>query len=319
MARHPSARKPNEEDILCTVISSMESSDKSEPPPINMMIDVSVNSENNIVHIFQPNYKVSVPFVCNTNEDKYWSPGYTSILTTSGTGKLELSQKETEEQKGEHVDVKTTQSQFQLSMSPMSSELNKKARTAEGLAYIFENWEMYSDKLVKAYGTVGFKERGKLFALMYLTVNLMKHKMKNKIGNLRTKLEDVETRDIDNDPLERATTTDLFARFFGVEPWEMSIQSLKDVTFKITKNTSSAQLGSFLVSVQNGDYYTTSIHLDLGVLSRPEMEPVVERLSNWFAVGNCEIYELKIESPTLHVIIQDSTNSTRLSTNYSKT
>ena len=45
--------------------------------------------------------------------------------------------------------------------------MNKKARTEEGLAYIFANWEMYSDKLVKAYEAVGFKER-QLFALLHL-------------------------------------------------------------------------------------------------------------------------------------------------------
>jgi hypothetical protein len=34
-------------------------------------------------------------------------------------------------------------------------------------------------------------------------------------------------------------------------------------------------------------------------MSRPEMDPVIERLSKWFAVGDCEIYELKIEIPTV--------------------
>ena len=61
--------------------------------------------------------------------------------------------------------------------------MNKKARTEEGLAYIFANWEMYSDKLVKAYEAVGFKER-QLFALLYLTVNLSKHKMKQEVREL---------------------------------------------------------------------------------------------------------------------------------------
>ena len=95
-----------------------------------------------------------------------------------------MSQKERPEQEGEYVAVKTTHSQFQVLRSPISSEMNKKARTEEGLAYIFANWEMYSDKLVKAYEAVGFKERQKLFALLHLTVNLSKHKMKQEVREL---------------------------------------------------------------------------------------------------------------------------------------
>ena len=182
--RPPNARSPNDDDILCTV-NSMESADKSKPQPINMMIDASVNAEKKIVYTFRDTYKVAVPLVVCDKQDKYyWSPGYTNILTTSGTGKLEVSQKERQEQEGEYVAVKTTHSQFQVSMSPISSEMNKKARTEEGLAYIFANWETYSDKLVNAYGAVGFKERGKLFALLHLTVNLSKHKMKQEVREL---------------------------------------------------------------------------------------------------------------------------------------
>jgi hypothetical protein len=187
-------------------------------------------------------------------------------------------------------------------MSPISSEMNKKARTEEGLAYIFANWEMYSDKLVKAYGAVGFKEREKLFALLHLTVNLSKHKMKQEVGELRRELDKVVgvVTSKDGTPALTITgATNIFAQFFGVEPWKTSIDSLKSATFEITERTTPAVLGSFLVSVQNGDYDTPSIHLNLGAMSRPTMDPVIERLSKWFAVGDCEIYELKIEMPTV--------------------
>ena len=297
--RPPNARSPIGDNILCTV-NSMESADKSKPEPINMMIDASVNAEKKIVYKFQDKYEVAVPLVvCDKPGEYYWSPGYTNILTQSGT--LELSQKEREEQEGEYVAVKTTHSQFPVSMSPISSEMNKKARTEEGLAYIFANWEMYSDKLVKAYGVVGFKQREKLFALLHLTVNLSKHKMKQEVEELKRDLDEVKV-EVKNKYGEKESTikgaTNIFARFFGVEPWKTSIDSLKLATFDITAETTPAKLGSFLVSVQNGDYDTPSIHLNLGAVSRPTMDPVMERLSNWFAVGNCEIYELKIEIPT---------------------
>ena len=74
--------------------------------------------------------------------------------------------------------------------------------------------------------------------------------------------------------------TNIFAQFFGVDPWKTSIDSLKSDTFEITGKTTPALLGSFLVSVQNGDYDTPSFHLDLGAcdsaMSRPTMDPVIE-------------------------------------------
>ncbi len=91
----PHARKVGEEDILCVMQSSQASI-----LPRNMMIDASVNTEKNIVYIFQPKYLAAVPLVFNQNKG-YWlyTPGYTNILTMSDTDKLVLSKTERKNKK----------------------------------------------------------------------------------------------------------------------------------------------------------------------------------------------------------------------------
>ena len=70
MARHPAnARLPNNNYILSTV-NSMESTNKSKPQPINMMINVSVNPEKKIVYKFRNTYSVAVPLQCRLQQTR---------------------------------------------------------------------------------------------------------------------------------------------------------------------------------------------------------------------------------------------------------
>lgn len=238
-------------------------------PPATLPVDPTTVDGKMVVYSFQDRY--------------LWAPGYT----------VEVMAPQMEYMGEPKIEVERIHGAFQKHISKITSTINKKKRTEAGLAEIFRDFPSYCDQLAAAYRTVGFEGRDGKYAALHLTVNMTKQKFQDRFQEVMATQADAQA---------------VFRRFLIEEPWHTCVASLQESTFVLDESTTVAKLGSFLVSVQNGDFDTPSFHLNLEVLANPVMNPIVERLSKWFA-GDCEIYELRIcvgtevpgDSKNLHV------------------
>eukprot|EP00930_Biecheleria_cincta_P037913 TRINITY_DN26060_c0_g1_i2.p1 TRINITY_DN26060_c0_g1~~TRINITY_DN26060_c0_g1_i2.p1 ORF type:complete len:856 (-),score=193.09 TRINITY_DN26060_c0_g1_i2:233-2755(-) len=230
---------------------------KGELPEAGTGIPMKINGKY-FVYDFMPSYR--------------WAPGYTKEM-------MAPHMEYVGESKGESTHI---HERFQKSLSWLTAKINKKKREETGLKELITEFPKYVQDLCKAYKEVGFFGRDEKFAQMTLIINLMKRKFADRFNELM---------------MTQGIAAEVFREFLIVEPWQTRVQVLLDSTFHVNADATEAKMGSFLISVQNGDLDTPSFHIEYDVLEQPGPKAALARLAKWMSRGSVgiEIYEFRLD------------------------